>query len=75
MRVHCSRTARLLHEAEMFPGRRHASLYVQSLRGDPHHESRFGVLVNYRDQAYPLEIVAVDTAVEHDGDGGIQPPN
>ena len=33
------------------------SLFV---RGDPHHDFQFSVLVNYRDTAYPLEIVTVD---------------
>lgn len=32
----------------MYPGRKHESLYVQSLRGDPLHEHRFAILVNYR---------------------------
>ena len=62
IRLHCSATGRTLRPAEMYPGRRHNSLYVQSLRGDPHHEHEFSVLVNYRDGAYPLEIVS--TCVE-----------
>jgi len=33
---------------EAYPGRRHHSLYVQSLRGDPLCDHRFSILVNYR---------------------------
>ncbi|CAM9662216.1 unnamed protein product [Scytosiphon promiscuus] len=60
VRLYCAQTGRLIHSAEMYPGRKHGSLYVQSLRGDPHHDFQFSVLVNYRDTAYPLEIVNVD---------------
>lgn len=44
----------------MYPRRKHNSLYIQSLRGDPLNEHRFSILANYRDAAYPLEIVTVD---------------
>lgn len=40
---------------------------VSRRRGDPHHDSRFSVLVNYHNTAYPLEIVTVDTAAGVDG--------
>jgi len=59
-RLHCSSTGSHLQSAELYSGRRHHSAYVQSLRGDPHCETKFSVLVSYRDTAYPLEIVAVD---------------
>ena len=36
-------------------------------RGDPHHDFQFSVLVNYRDTAYPLEIVKVDMLQGSDG--------
>ena len=58
-------TARMLR----YPGRRHTSLYVQSLRGDPHHESRFSVLVNYRDAAYVERLIFHARSVCNDGDG------
>lgn len=32
VRLYCAQTARLIHSAEMYPGRKHGSLYVQSLR-------------------------------------------
>jgi hypothetical protein len=78
--MHCSRTGAQLFAAEMYPQRKHASLYVQvgllfrsfcisvnqafcisvqSLRGNPHKDFNFSVLVNYRDCSYPLEIVKV----------------
>lgn len=44
--------------------------YVVTLalfRGDPHHDFQFSVLVNYRDTAYPLEIVTVDMLQGRDG--------
>lgn len=60
VRLHCALTGQLVEEAEMYPGRRHPSLYIQSLRGDPFQENKFSVLVNYRDPTYPLEIVTID---------------
>ena len=36
VRIHCAHTGSLLHSAQMYPGRKHESLYIQSLRGDPH---------------------------------------
>eukprot|EP00752_Nemacystus_decipiens_P012142 g10764.t1 len=68
VRLYCAQTGRLIHSAEMYPGRKHGSLYVQSLRGDPHHDFQFSVLVNYRDTAYPLEIVTVDMLQGRDGE-------
>ncbi|CAM9761535.1 unnamed protein product, partial [Choristocarpus tenellus] len=68
VRLHCAQTGNLIHSAEMYPGRKHSSLYVQSLRGDPHHDFQFSVLVNYRDTAYPLEIVHVDMLKGSNGD-------
>eukprot|EP00903_Cladosiphon_okamuranus_P011781 g11074.t1 len=68
VRLYCAQTGRLIHSAEMYPGRKHGSLYVQSLRGDPHHDFQFSVLVNYRDTAYPLEIVTVDMLQGTDGE-------
>lgn len=32
VRLYCAQTGRLIHSAEMYPGRKHGSLYVQSLR-------------------------------------------
>lgn len=32
VRLYCAQTGRLVHLAEMYPGRKHGSLYVQSLR-------------------------------------------
>eukprot|EP00949_MAST-11_sp_MAST-11-sp1_P004005 g4005.t1 len=60
VRLFCSHTGNLLHTAEMYPGRKDSSLYVQSLRGEPHRPHHFSVLVNYRDTYHPLEIVRVD---------------
>ncbi|CAM9822911.1 unnamed protein product [Discosporangium mesarthrocarpum] len=69
MRLHCAQTGNLIHSTEMYPGRKHSSLYVQSLsRGDPHHDFQFSVLVNYRDTAYPLEIVHVDMLKGNNGE-------
>lgn len=44
-----------------------AVLVPHCLRGDPHHDFQFSVLVNYRDTAYPLEIVNVDMLRGNDG--------
>ncbi|CAM9810480.1 unnamed protein product [Chrysoparadoxa australica] len=60
IRLHCSSTGKLIHSSDMYPGRKHRSLYIQSLRGDPHSDYLFSVLVNYRDSAHPLEIVHVN---------------
>ena len=60
VRIHCAHTGALLHSSQMYSNRQHESLYVQSLRGDPHQRDSFSVLVNYRDVAHPLEIIKVD---------------
>lgn len=60
VRLHSANTGKLISEAEMYPGRQHSSLYIQSLRGDPHQRDNFSVLVNYKDAAFPLEIVKID---------------
>lgn len=44
-----------------------AFFFCDSPRGDPHHDFQFSVLVNYRDTAYPLEIVNVDMLQGSDG--------
>ncbi len=52
--VHCAQSGNLVSCVEMYPGRQNNSLFIQSLRGDPHHCSRLSVLVNYKDGCYPL---------------------
>ena len=48
--VVCASTGRLLARADCYPEeRKHASLYVQSLRGSPVSDNRLCVLANYRD--------------------------
>eukprot|EP01041_Mallomonas_annulata_P005868 gene5868-11855_t len=41
-------TGELTSRCEMYPGRKHRSLYIQSLRGDPHRDDSLCVLANYR---------------------------
>ncbi len=60
IRLHCARTGDLVSCIEMYPGRQHHSLFIQSLRGDPHCCTKLSVLVNYKESCYPLEIVQVD---------------
>ena len=48
VRLHCAQTGEAIESSEVYPNRSHHSLYVQSLRGDPLHEHRFSILVNYR---------------------------
>jgi hypothetical protein len=48
VRIYNSYTGELAHVLQLYPGRKHSSLYVQSLRGDPHTDFVFSVLVNYR---------------------------
>lgn len=67
VRLHCAHTGVLLNRVQLYPGRAHHSLYVQSLRGDPFRDHNFSVLINYRDTASPLQIVKVDML--HSGSG------
>lgn len=55
----------------MYPQKRHSGLYIQSLRGDPLADMRFSVLVNYRDPAYPLELITVDMLGEEEGEAEV----
>lgn len=69
LRLHCAHTGELLHAAELYPGRKSPLLYIQSLRGNPHKDHEFAVLCNYRDSAFPLEIVKMkQTRDEASGD-------
>ncbi len=65
IRVHSTQTGDLVSCIEMYPGRQHNSIFIQSLRGDPHCCSRLSVLVNYKELCYPLEIIHVDLG-KHD---------
>ena len=64
VRIHCAHTGALLHNCKLYCNRKHESLYIQSLRGDPHCANSFSVLVNYRDSAFPLEIIEVNMDVD-----------
>ena len=48
VRMYSAYTGDLMHVVQLYPERKHSSLYVQSLRGDPHTDFGFSVLVNYR---------------------------
>ena len=54
----CAASGRLLTRGALHPQRRHASIYVQSLRGDPFRDHSFSALTNYRD-APQREIIQV----------------
>lgn len=47
MRYFCSATGAHVETVELYPGRSHASLYVQSLRGDPFSDTKLAVLVSH----------------------------
>ncbi|KAA0169914.1 hypothetical protein FNF27_06806 [Cafeteria roenbergensis] len=54
LRYFCAHTGEFLDSTELFPGRSHSSLFVQSLRGSPHRQGESVVLVNHRDSAHGL---------------------
>lgn len=51
LNVLCSKSGDLVARAELYENRKHTSLYIQSLRGDPNDDRQLCVLVNYRDVA------------------------
>ena len=53
-----STTGELIRRDVLYPGRQHASLYVQSLRASPRTDNEYFVLVNYREYS-SREIVRV----------------
>eukprot|EP00741_Cyanophora_paradoxa_P003049 tig00000663_g2961.t1 len=59
VRVHCARTGRALRDVPLDNARSSASLYVQSLRGDPFAPFEFSVLVAYNRSSPPPEIVKI----------------
>ncbi len=65
IRVHSAQTGDLVSCIEMYPGRQQNSIFIQSIRGDPHCCSQLSVLVNYKEPCHPLEIVHVDLS-KHD---------
>jgi hypothetical protein len=48
VRLYSAYTGDVMHVVQLYQQRKHSSLYVQSLRGDPHRDFCFSVLVNYR---------------------------
>ena len=49
VRLLCAASGQVLSSTEIYPQRKHSSLYIQSLRGSPASDESFAVLANYRD--------------------------
>jgi hypothetical protein len=67
----CTSTGRLLNRFEVYPNRKHSSLYVQSLRGSPLSDNRICVLTSYKDiRSRELVVVDLDLPVSKVEVGG-----
>lgn len=49
VRILCAASGEVLNSTDIYPARKHSSLYIQSLRGSPNCDDTFAVLANYRD--------------------------
>eukprot|EP01038_Epipyxis_sp_PR26KG_P005372 gene5372-7450_t len=58
VKLMCAYTGHVVANIDIYPGKRDNSLYVQSLRGSPTHDSKMCVLSNYRDSSH-RELVEV----------------
>ena len=58
--LNCAHTGAALHSGKLFHDRADDTLYIQSLRGSPHHANNFVLLVNYRAKPYSLELLNVN---------------
>jgi len=85
VRILCAASGEVLSTSEIYPQRKHSSLYIQSLRGAPHNDESFAVLANYKDlpnrelvfvqlpRAVPLDdsLSAASLKKEEQGDGAL----
>ncbi|EKX41632.1 hypothetical protein GUITHDRAFT_164342 [Guillardia theta CCMP2712] len=60
VRIYCARTGRFFRDFTIDRGSGPASLYVQSLRGDPFHPFHLSVLVAYNHPLAPSEMLEVN---------------
>ena len=58
--LNCAHTGAALYSGKLFDDRADSSLYIQSLRGSPHRQNEFVLLVNYRADPYSLELLKID---------------
>ena len=58
--LNCAHTGAALYSGKLFDNRADSSLYIQSLRGSPHCQNEFVLLVNYRADPYNLELLKIN---------------
>ena len=46
-RVHSTSTGEMLYCADLYPTKKDTSLYIQSLRGNPHDDNQLAVCTNF----------------------------
>ena len=66
VRVFCAKTGRFFRDVSLDSGTGPASLYIQSLRGDPFKHFHFSVLVAYNHPVAPSEVLEINMMEQMD---------